>query len=79
MSLAIDIDDVTEVLLADGWHTVANTSFDIDSYEFVSQDGRGVLLGGGREPLIPSRGFRFADADGGCLTGPLSSILALKT
>ena len=40
MSLAIDTNRVTAVLLADGWHQVAKlrdweSSFDIDSYEFV--------------------------------------------
>ena len=34
MSLAIDIDTVTDVLLADGWHKVKSASFDTDSYEF---------------------------------------------
>lgn len=40
MSLAIDVDLVTHVLLADGWHTVANRSFTLDSYEFL-WSGRG--------------------------------------
>jgi len=41
MSLAIDIDKVATVLLADGWHTVEDDSFDIDAYEYVAHpDGR---------------------------------------
>ena len=32
MSLTIEVDDITHVLLADGWHTVHDASFGIDSY-----------------------------------------------
>jgi hypothetical protein len=35
MSLAIDVDTVTHVLLSDGWHAVAAGSFTLDSYEFL--------------------------------------------
>jgi hypothetical protein len=35
MSLAIDIDAVTAVLLADGWHEVIDDSFYLDAYEFL--------------------------------------------
>jgi hypothetical protein len=35
VSLAIDVDHVTEVLLADGWHIVAEQSFTLDSYEYI--------------------------------------------
>ena len=44
MSLAIDIDKVQAVLLADGWHNVApladdeeRSSFDIAAYEYVDE------------------------------------------
>jgi hypothetical protein len=40
MSLAIEVDDITHVLLADGWHTVHDASFGIDSYEFMWREGR---------------------------------------
>jgi hypothetical protein len=33
MSLYIDVDRVSSVLLADGWHAVAEDSFDLDAYE----------------------------------------------
>lgn len=36
-SLAIDPDDVTEVLLADGWHEVDKDSFDLDAYEYITE------------------------------------------
>ena len=35
MSLAIDVEKITRVLLADGWHEVYEKSFTIDSYEFL--------------------------------------------
>lgn len=39
MSLAVDVDRVAQVLLADGWHTVdfneGVSSFDLDAYEFI--------------------------------------------
>lgn len=35
MSLAIDINRVTHVLLQDGWHEVSMSSFDLDAYEFL--------------------------------------------
>ena len=38
MSLWIDLNRVTTVLLADGWHHVTNDSFDLDAYEFQDDD-----------------------------------------
>lgn len=75
MSLAIQVDEITAVLLADGWHDVHGKSFDIDSYEFKSE--RLLLHGGGRDGISAS-GFDFTAADGIRLTGPLSSILAVR-
>ena len=51
MSLTIEVDDITHVLLADGWHTVHDASFGIDSYEFMSREGIGdsPMLGGGQD------------------------------
>jgi hypothetical protein len=82
MSLAIDVDKVTHVLLADGWHAVKDASFSIDSYEFLWREGMGEwgepLLGGGQEDLIPARGFSFIEGKA-TLCGPLTSVLAVKT
>ena len=39
MSLAINIDKVTAVLLPDGWHKVVNESFDIDCFEYIQERG----------------------------------------
>jgi hypothetical protein len=87
MSLAIDVDEVTAVLLADGWHKVAEESFDIDSYEFVA--GSRTVHGGGDSDVCAS-GFQFKervrpDEPGGSrgqaviIRGPLSAVLAVRT
>jgi hypothetical protein len=60
MSLAIEVDDITHVLLADGWHTVHDASFGIDSYEFMRHEGMGdsPTLGGGQDKHIAAAGHR---------------------
>jgi hypothetical protein len=83
MSIAINIDHVTEVLLADGWHTVADESFALDSYEYLQYHPNPdrdpfVLLGGGREPLIPATGFTFTETTGHRISGPLTAVLAVR-
>ena len=57
MSLAIDVDDITHVLLADGWHEVHDASFGTDSYEFMWREGTddSPMLGGGQEKHIPEQ------------------------
>ena len=76
MSLAIDVDTVTDVLLADCWHPVTDRSFDLDAYEFLYESR--LLVGGGDEAGVPSTGFTFTTDTGDRLTGPLTAILALK-
>lgn len=44
MSFGIDVDMVTHVLLADGWHTVLEQSFTLDSYEFLWSGRRGKTI-----------------------------------
>src|SRR5712692_11207555 len=65
MSLAIDVDHVSEVLLSDGeWHRVAEGSFELDSYEYVrAADGPNAAprLGGGQEKLVPATGARWTE------------------
>ena len=79
MSLAIDVDSVTHVLLADGWHVVSDESFGLDSYEFMWRKGMGdtPMLGGGQEDLIPATGFSFTEK-GAAICGPLTSVLAVR-
>lgn len=76
MSLAIDVDKVQEVLLADGWHAVAGHSFSLDSYEYLHQDF--VLLGGGQVEGISSLGATWRQHDGATIVCPLTAILAVK-
>lgn len=87
MSLAIDIDKVSEVLLLDGWHRVALnkdgvSTFDLDSYEYVQHRANSkdplILLHGGVEPLVPATGFNFVEAGGAVIYGPVTSVLALR-
>lgn len=86
MSLAINPDQVRGVLLADGWHTVAEyqeeepiSTFALDAYEYVTPHpvaDRDPLIQQGDETL----GFAFQDADGGqWVYGPLSSVIAVRT
>lgn len=76
MSLSIDVDEVTAVLLADGWHTVVDESFTLDAYEFHWQGQ--LLVGGGTVQGVPSTGFEFHGPDGQVWVGPLTSVLAIR-
>lgn len=84
MSLAIDPEDVTHVLLPDGWHHVQPGTFILDSFEFV--DGAddsvgGILLGGGREPLVAALGYEFQErgaSEGTTLAGPINRLYAVR-
>lgn len=75
MSLSIDTDAVTSVLLADGWHNVADQSFDLDSYEYVW--GERIVHGGGNYGICAT-GFTFTTNAGITLSGPLTSLLAVR-
>lgn len=85
MSLAIDTDHVTHVLLTDGWHPVAAASFDIDSYEYLhwsdrrcKTDDDPLIVHGGGNSGVCSAGFSFRTPDGDYLAGPLTGILAVR-
>lgn len=76
MSLAIDIDRVAAVLLSDGdWHLVEGGSFDIDQYEYVRD---GALAYGGGQDGIYAYGFSFKTKAGNYVSGPLSSLVAVR-
>ena len=72
MSLAINVDDVKYVLLADGvWYQVLPGTFGLDGYEFT--------YAGEPEPSGEQTvGFEFKDADHRTFSGPLTSILAVQ-
>ena len=76
MSLAINVDAVTHVLLADGWHAVDKVSFDLDAHEYL-HDGHAVYAGGDH-PTVPHTGARWVESNGTQMVCPLTSILAVK-
>jgi hypothetical protein len=84
VSLAIDIDRVSSVLLADGWHLVKDFSFYLDAYEYLWYPDRGddpdpITTHGGGSSGICATGFGFHDRDADAwVYGPLTSILAVK-
>jgi hypothetical protein len=67
--MLINPDVVVAVLLADGWHEVADETFIVDSIGFVCEEVFRCW-----EP-----GFMFTDTEGRWLHGPMSSILAVHT
>lgn len=80
MSLYINTNNVISVLLADGWHEVVDSSFDLDAYEmYWDSNGKDLLvLGGGQDKLTSTTGFSFKGLDGKVF-GPLTSVLVVKT
>lgn len=82
MSLYIDTDKVTRVMIGNEWHDVKNrggiSTFDVDSYEIHSVSAGYMMLRGGESALIPSQGFTFATPDGRTIYGPLTSVQAIE-
>ena len=76
MSLAIEVDDVVEVMMHDGWHPVVDGSFEIDSYEFLHADM--VRVGGGSVEGISATGARWKEPSGVWVACPFPQILAVK-
>ena len=75
MSLRIDVDKISAVLLADGWHEVVDQSFALDAYEYVHNEDTIHKGGGGN---VTSTGFCFKDDTGSSMCGPLTAILAVR-
>lgn len=76
MSLALSPEEITAVLLSDGWYRVNLGTFSIDSYEYVEGD---LILHGGGESGITSTGFVFEDLDRNAyICGPLTAIQAVE-
>jgi len=84
MRLAIDVARVTHVLLADGWHEVADGSFNVAPYEFghadTGADERDFVVSYnsstmGTDPM----GFEFTEARTNALmSGQLTSVIAVR-
>jgi hypothetical protein len=87
MSLTIDVDEVTGVLLAGGWHTVAPGSLTIDALHLVESGIPGATVAQmhdmdpNREPMRvhdDESGFSFQSDDGSWVSGPVAAILAFR-
>ena len=85
MSLAIDVGRITHVLLADGWHEVADGSFTVAPYEFGrpantgAGDGDFAVLYNSSNTGTDPMGFEFTEARTSALIGgPLTSVIAVR-
>jgi hypothetical protein len=78
MSLSIDLTDVEELLLDDGWHRVRDFSFDVDTYEFIDARAHRTLAAGGDAEHLSRTGATWTEPDGAVIVCPLSSIRAVK-
>ncbi len=77
MSLAIQVDDVQEVLLSDGkWHVVKDKTFDLDAYEF--KDGDKIVLYGGSVQGVSDTGATWKGEGDSVFFCPLTAIQAVK-
>ena len=85
MSLAIDVEKVSEVLLSDGqWHEVATrdreaeswgnevSSFELGAYDYTRGETSYPQDGN------PATGFAFNERRGGRICGPTTSIQAVR-
>ena len=93
MSLAIEVDDVTQLLLADGWHTVDDASFEstltssggmkawttarVLEVVKTSTSRQQGHRGSTAREHIAAAGFSFTEG-AHVLCGPLTSVLAVK-
>jgi len=90
MSLAIEIDRVEQVLLADGWHALTDASFAVDDCVFTEGNTGDAFvekkvrarLGGGQGPGAASKAAKWEELgpEGGTFSVgcPLTAILAVK-
>ena len=78
MSLAINVDDVVAVLLADGWHEVYGRSFDIDAYEYTAGKKQVISFDPETSVGVTYMGFVFTDSKGDRLAGPMTAIQAVR-
>jgi hypothetical protein len=82
MSLAINIDEITDVMIGNTWHAIEPDTFDLDSYEYMGGKhyGDDYLLHGGGDRGICSLGFCFTPRGFGKarICGPLTAIQAVR-
>lgn len=64
--------EISQVLLADGWHTIDPEGFSLVPFWLVDVDKDGGERASGAVP-----GFCLWERGGNCIRGPLTSVLAL--
>lgn len=82
VSLAINADLVSEVLLGGEWIRVRPHTFYLDSYEFMEDgDEDSFVLHAGGNSGVCATGFSFVDFEisGVSYSGPLTAIQAVRT
>ena len=68
----IDADNIIAVLLADGWHAVAEGSFYLDDYEFHRKHWAS-------QPIVDApHAASWKDSDGYRICCPLATVLAVR-
>ena len=81
MSLNINIELVTEVLLPDGWHPVQQGSFQVGTYELVrwgSRDPATEVPEQRTKDALSDMGYTFYAPDGSQVAGPITQLQAVK-
>jgi len=79
VSLFIDVDQITAVLVAGTWYDVADYSFALDAYEYVwypSAERRDQ--GDFQLQHSGGAGFRFTTKAGDVLVGPIDQVQAIR-
>jgi hypothetical protein len=86
MTLAIEVDLVSTVLIDGTWFEVAGHTFGIDAYEYVwhvrehdrHEGATPEFLHVAGDSGISVSGFTFQTSDGDYLSGPLTAITAVR-
>ncbi len=81
MTLGIDSERITQVLLADGWHSVAPGTFYTDAYEYHDGDADGPGWSSFRGEILPGYvGCSWVEnnSDKRLMFAPMSAVLAVS-
>jgi outer membrane biosynthesis protein TonB len=68
MNIFVDPSLISEILLQDGWHAVVPGTLQTGKYALVEPD----------MPAPGAPGFTFHEAGGASISGPMSSVLAVR-
>jgi hypothetical protein len=87
MDLGIDVDKVTGVLLADGWHVVEDESFTLGGYDFLLRgvavqragDGGVCPVGFEFDERVETESVRGRKRETRKVSGPLTAVLAVRS